>query len=64
MKYLPDRKLMWDRVLFMHYIYILVFFAFYELYTGRFISFQPIWEITICVLIGFVSRGEWDLRRI
>ncbi|KAI8885283.1 DUF1212-domain-containing protein [Backusella circina FSU 941] len=36
-----------------------VFFALYELYTGRYVSFQPIWEITVCILIGFVSRALW-----
>ncbi|KAI8087170.1 hypothetical protein BDF21DRAFT_335411 [Thamnidium elegans] len=33
-----------------------IFFAFYELFSGRYMSFQPIWEITICIFIGFVSR--------
>ncbi|KAI8992317.1 hypothetical protein BDB01DRAFT_841642 [Pilobolus umbonatus] len=37
-----------------------VFFGIYELFTGRYLSFQPIWEITICVLIGFVSRAVWQ----
>lgn len=23
-------------------------------------SFQPIWEITVCILIGFVSRAVWQ----
>lgn len=36
-----------------------IFFAFYELFSGRFMSFQPIWEITVCILIGFVSRAVW-----
>ncbi|KAI7863703.1 hypothetical protein BDF14DRAFT_1876182 [Spinellus fusiger] len=36
-----------------------MFFAIYELYTGRFMSFQPIWEITVCIFIGFVSRAVW-----
>ncbi|KAF7730798.1 hypothetical protein EC973_001316 [Apophysomyces ossiformis] len=40
-----------------------MFFAVYELYTGRFLSFQPIWEITVCILIGFVSTavGRYDM---
>ncbi|KAG2203824.1 hypothetical protein INT46_008021 [Mucor plumbeus] len=37
-----------------------IFFAFYELFSGRFMSFQPIWEITICIFIGFVSRAVWQ----
>ncbi|KAI9007917.1 hypothetical protein CLU79DRAFT_777507 [Phycomyces nitens] len=36
-----------------------MFFAVYELYSGRFMSFQPIWEITVCIFIGFVSRSVW-----
>ncbi|KAL9538711.1 hypothetical protein MBANPS3_010733 [Mucor bainieri] len=36
-----------------------IFFAFYELFSGRYMSFQPIWEITVCILIGFVSRAVW-----
>ncbi|KAI8391087.1 uncharacterized protein BYT42DRAFT_591782 [Radiomyces spectabilis] len=36
-----------------------MFFAVYELFSGRFISFQPIWEITVCILIGFVARAIW-----
>ncbi|OBZ91601.1 Pheromone-regulated membrane protein 10 [Choanephora cucurbitarum] len=36
-----------------------IFFATYELYSGRYLSFQPIWEITVCILIGFVSRAVW-----
>lgn len=32
--------------------------AIYELFTGRIQSFQPIWEITVCILIGFVARGK------
>ncbi|KAI9323243.1 hypothetical protein BX666DRAFT_1884679 [Dichotomocladium elegans] len=31
--------------------------AVYELFTGRIQSFQPIWEITICIIIGFVARA-------
>ncbi|KAG0172399.1 hypothetical protein DFQ30_010535 [Apophysomyces sp. BC1015] len=40
-----------------------MFFAVYELYTGRFLSFQPIWEITVCIFIGFVSTavGRYDM---
>ncbi|KAI8990759.1 hypothetical protein BDF20DRAFT_810967 [Mycotypha africana] len=34
-----------------------IFFAFYELFSGRYMSFQPIWEITVCIFIGFVSRA-------
>ncbi|KAI9269813.1 hypothetical protein BY458DRAFT_184599 [Sporodiniella umbellata] len=34
-----------------------IFFALYEFFTGRFINFQPIWEITVCIVIGFVSRA-------
>ncbi|CEP18754.1 hypothetical protein [Parasitella parasitica] len=37
-----------------------IFFAFYELFSGRYMSFQPIWEITICIFIGFVSRAVWQ----
>jgi hypothetical protein len=37
---------------------MVVFFAFYELFSGRYMSFQPIWEITVCIFIGFVSRGK------
>ncbi|KAI9338136.1 hypothetical protein BD770DRAFT_331463 [Pilaira anomala] len=33
-----------------------IFFAFYELFSGRYMSFQPIWEITVCIFIGFISR--------
>ncbi|KAI9472003.1 MAG: hypothetical protein EXX96DRAFT_582557 [Benjaminiella poitrasii] len=36
-----------------------IFFATYELFSGRYMSFQPIWEITVCVFIGFVSRAVW-----
>ncbi|CAO3696850.1 unnamed protein product [Rhizopus microsporus] len=36
-----------------------IFFALYELFTGRYVSFQPIWEITVCIFIGFVSRAVW-----
>ncbi|KAI8090079.1 uncharacterized protein B0P05DRAFT_577640 [Gilbertella persicaria] len=36
-----------------------VFFATYELFSGRYLSFQPIWEITVCIVIGFVSRAVW-----
>lgn len=36
-----------------------IFFAFYELLTGRYLNFQPIWEITVCIFIGFVSRAVW-----
>ncbi|KAI7898259.1 uncharacterized protein BX663DRAFT_525723 [Cokeromyces recurvatus] len=36
-----------------------IIFATYELFTGRYISFQPIWEITVCVFVGFVSRAVW-----
>ncbi|KAG1563282.1 hypothetical protein G6F49_000160 [Rhizopus delemar] len=36
-----------------------IFFAIYELFTGRYLSFQPIWEITVCIFIGFVSRAVW-----
>jgi hypothetical protein len=37
---------------------LIVFFAFYELFSGRYMSFQPIWEITVCIVIGFISRGK------
>ncbi|KAI8138777.1 hypothetical protein BJV82DRAFT_522841 [Fennellomyces sp. T-0311] len=30
-----------------------MFFAVYELFSGRFWGFQPIWEITVCIIIGF-----------
>ncbi|KAI7887881.1 uncharacterized protein EV154DRAFT_539536 [Mucor mucedo] len=36
-----------------------IFFAFYELFSGRYMSFQPIWEITVCIFIGFISRAVW-----
>lgn len=34
-----------------------VFFASNELFSKTVASFQPIWEITVCILIGFVARG-------
>ncbi|KAI9271400.1 hypothetical protein BY458DRAFT_571457 [Sporodiniella umbellata] len=34
-----------------------VFFAVYELIAGRYVSFHPIWDITICIFIGFASRA-------
>ncbi|ORX46120.1 DUF1212-domain-containing protein [Hesseltinella vesiculosa] len=34
-----------------------VFFAIYELFSGRVVSLQPIYEITCCIIIGFISRG-------
>ncbi|KAI8379716.1 uncharacterized protein BYT42DRAFT_569766 [Radiomyces spectabilis] len=32
-------------------------FAVYEVFSGRILSFQPIWEITVCIIIGFVARA-------
>ncbi|ORZ05437.1 hypothetical protein BCR42DRAFT_463392 [Absidia repens] len=32
-------------------------FAGYEVMSGRIQSFQPIWEITVCIVIGIVSQG-------
>lgn len=32
-------------------------FAGYEVISGRIQSFQPIWEITVCIVIGVVSQG-------
>lgn len=32
-------------------------FAGYEVISGRIQSFQPIWEITVCIIIGVVSQG-------
>ncbi|KAG0168752.1 hypothetical protein DFQ30_004385 [Apophysomyces sp. BC1015] len=32
-------------------------FAMYETFSGRLLSFQPIWEITVCILIGLVAEG-------
>ncbi|KAI8089126.1 uncharacterized protein BX664DRAFT_127947 [Halteromyces radiatus] len=32
-------------------------FAGYEVISGRIQSFQPIWEITVCIIIGLVSQG-------
>ncbi|KAF7721612.1 hypothetical protein EC973_004359 [Apophysomyces ossiformis] len=32
-------------------------FAMYETFSGRLLSFQPIWEITVCILIGFVAEA-------
>ncbi|KAI7891759.1 uncharacterized protein EV154DRAFT_215922 [Mucor mucedo] len=34
-----------------------IFFASNELFSKTIASFQPIWEITVCILIGFVARG-------
>ncbi|KAI8086365.1 uncharacterized protein BX664DRAFT_282229 [Halteromyces radiatus] len=34
-----------------------VFFAIYELFSGRLVSFQPIYEITCCIIVGFISRA-------
>ncbi|CEG74513.1 hypothetical protein RMATCC62417_09713 [Rhizopus microsporus] len=34
-----------------------MFFAANELFSTIISSFQPIWEITVCILIGFVARG-------
>ncbi|KAG0743986.1 hypothetical protein G6F57_006067 [Rhizopus arrhizus] len=36
-----------------------IFFALYELLSGHYLSLQPIWEITVCIFIGFVSRAVW-----
>lgn len=33
-------------------------FAVYELFSIRIEGIQPIWEITVCILIGFVARGK------
>ncbi|KAI9251811.1 hypothetical protein BDA99DRAFT_444256 [Phascolomyces articulosus] len=35
-----------------------MFFAVYELFSERFWGFRPIWEITVCIVIGFVSRAS------
>ncbi|KAI8142132.1 hypothetical protein BJV82DRAFT_517055 [Fennellomyces sp. T-0311] len=32
-------------------------FAIYEVFSGRIQSFQPIWEVTVCIIIGFVARA-------
>ncbi|ORX51209.1 DUF1212-domain-containing protein [Hesseltinella vesiculosa] len=32
-------------------------FAVYEVISGRFQSFQPVWEITVCIIIGLVGQG-------
>ncbi|KAI9499474.1 hypothetical protein BDB00DRAFT_2533 [Zychaea mexicana] len=32
-------------------------FAIYEFFSGRIQSFQPIWEVTVCIIIGFVARA-------
>ncbi|OAC98323.1 hypothetical protein MUCCIDRAFT_181517 [Mucor lusitanicus CBS 277.49] len=32
-------------------------FASNEIFSAAISSFQPIWEITVCILIGFVARG-------
>ncbi|KAI8887637.1 DUF1212-domain-containing protein [Backusella circina FSU 941] len=32
-------------------------FASNEIFSASISSFQPIWEITVCILIGFVARG-------
>jgi uncharacterized membrane protein YjjP (DUF1212 family) len=34
-----------------------VVFAGYEVMSGRIQSFQPIWEITVCIVIGIVAQG-------
>lgn len=34
-----------------------MFFASNELFSKTLASFQPIWEITVCILIGFVARA-------
>jgi hypothetical protein len=31
-----------------------------EIFSKTISSFQPIWEITVCILIGFVARGNQD----
>lgn len=38
-------------------IMIIVVFATNEIFSSFIASFQPIWEITVCILIGFVARG-------
>lgn len=43
---------------------IKVFFALYELLSGHYLSLQPIWEITVCIFIGFVSRGIKKERKL
>ncbi|KAI9489150.1 hypothetical protein BDB00DRAFT_771179 [Zychaea mexicana] len=35
-----------------------MFFALYELFSERFWGFRPIWEVTVCIVIGFVSRAS------
>ncbi|KAI8329830.1 hypothetical protein BC941DRAFT_463614 [Chlamydoabsidia padenii] len=32
-------------------------FAVYEVISGRFQSFQPIWEIAVCIVIGITAQG-------
>lgn len=32
-----------------------IFFSIYELFSGRLVSFQPIYEITCCIIIGFIT---------
>ncbi|ORZ10752.1 hypothetical protein BCR42DRAFT_333438 [Absidia repens] len=34
-----------------------IFFAIYEVFSGRLVNFQPIYEITCCIIIGFISRA-------
>jgi uncharacterized membrane protein YjjB (DUF3815 family) len=41
----------------MHISFFLVVFATNEIFSSFISSFQPIWEISVCILIGFVARG-------
>lgn len=42
----------------------LVVFAVYELFSVRIEGIQPIWEITVCILIGFVARGKGKVHTL
>ncbi|KAI9320631.1 hypothetical protein BX666DRAFT_1216852 [Dichotomocladium elegans] len=35
-----------------------MFFAAYELFSEKFWGFRPIWEVTVCIIIGFVCRAS------
>ncbi|KAI9307476.1 hypothetical protein BJ944DRAFT_157988 [Cunninghamella echinulata] len=34
-----------------------IFFSIYEIFSSRLVSFQPIYEITCCIIIGFIAVG-------
>ncbi|KAI8067805.1 hypothetical protein BC940DRAFT_238894 [Gongronella butleri] len=34
-----------------------VFFGLYEMFSGQLVSLQPIYEITCCMIVGFIAQG-------